>query len=85
MNSKYIINICNSTYDKWDIDCGYHQVTITNKETQETVTFRCCNPIHDIARYVDKYAESLLKTANSISNRLIRINYVKDSYITEGY
>lgn len=81
MNSKYIINICNSTYSKWDVECGYQQVTITDKETGETLSFRCCSSIADIARYVDKYAEALLKTADTIRDRLVRFKFIKDDYI----
>ena len=74
LHNRYEINICNSTENKWDIECGYSKVTITDKETEETISFRCCNPISDIASFVNKFADNLLKT-KEFEGKLLRIHF----------
>lgn len=73
LNSKYIIEVSNSTETKEDIRFGYVKATITNKETGETIYFRFCEPIQKVTEYVTKFAENLMLT-RELEGRLLRIN-----------
>lgn len=73
MNSKYIIEVSNSTETKEDIRFGYVKATIINKETGETIYFRFCEPIQKVTEYVTKFAENLMLT-KELEGRLLRIN-----------
>ena len=84
MNSRYIIDITNCTDSKWDIQCGYKKVIITDKDTGESVSFRCCSPIQDIVTYVAKYAEIIVKTADDFRDKLIRIHFTGKNDLVVG-
>ena len=84
MNSRYIIEITNSTDSKWDIQCGYTKATIIDKDTGETLSFRCCNSIQDVATYVAKYTEAIFKTADTFRNKLIRLHFTGKHELVVG-
>ena len=72
LDSKYIIEVSNSTETKEDIRFGYVKATKINKETGETIYFRFCEPIQKVTEYVTKFAENLMLT-KELEGRLLRI------------